>query len=564
MSVYENYLKQFYPVKTVKDFRQLVYESSRKHKKENAFVLKNQNITYDEFKKDYQHLCTKFLAMGCAGEKIAVIGANNYTWILSYLAAATIGIAVPIDKELSPQDIVEFIEYGKCCAVIADADILNSISPLMQEKPEMFRLNKDGQGSIRELLSDGSLLYASGMREIDTMEIDENRLSVLIFTSGTTGSSKGVCLSQKNICVNIASIAQIVKVDRTRHTLSILPLHHTYESTIGHLLLLSSGGKISYSEGLKQIAQNIEEFSPSVVIAVPRLLDVMLGKIERMVREKLPAKYKKDSKELGFNELLLKLPFYMRYIIKKKVKASLGGKLDMLIVGAAAVKPEVVEAFCTLGIRTYQGYGLTECSPLLTGNNDFYINPHSVGLPIPGVEIRIHEANSEGIGEIIAKGDNIMLEYYNDPEATAEVIKNGFFHTGDLGKMDKDGFVYITGRKKNVIVTEGGKNIYPEELEERLSEEAVVAEALILGVSDNRGYTAVKAKIFPNQSFVISYLQNNMPQKEDIYAIVHAAVERVNDKLPSYKKIHIVEVLWNELEKTTTQKIKRYGVNYAT
>ena len=563
MNAHEKLLEKIYSTKTINNFRQLVYGSAEKHKKDNAFILKDRNISYWEFKRDYQSLCTRLLTLDCPDRRIAVIGGNSYEWIISYLSAATIGVVVPIDKELCPQDIADFIESGDCSAVIADTDILDNISPLLKKKIEMYNLDADNDCSVHHLIQEGWLLYSSGSCEIDTMAIDENNMSILIFTSGTTGNSKGVCLSQKNICVNIRSIAQMVKVDRTRHSLSILPLHHTYEATIGHLLLLSAGGKISYCDGLKFIARNIEEYKPSVIIAVPRLLDVMLNKIEKSVRGSLPDKYLKDSKDITFNELLHRLPFYIKFIVKRKVKASLGGKLDMLIVGAAATKPEVVKAFCQLGIKTYEGYGLTECAPLLAGNNDFFINPYSAGLPIPGVEIKIDNPNTDGIGEIIAKGDNIMLGYYKDPDATAEVMKDGFFHTGDLGKMDKDGFVYITGRKKNVIVMENGKNIYPEELEERLSEEAVVAEALILGVFDKRGNTAVKAKIFPNLNFIIDYLHNNMPSKEDVHNVVQAAVERVNEKLPAYKKIHVVEVLWSELEKTTTQKIKRYGTNYA-
>lgn len=564
MSAYEKCLKRVYKVKTINNFRQLVYGSAESQKRDHAFILRDRKITYGELKKDYQSLCTQLLGLDYAGKRVAVIGANSYEWIVSYLSAATIGVVVPIDKELCAQDMADFVGFGDCSAVIADTDILEKISPLMKENIDLYNLDTDSGNSVRRLIQKGSLLYSSGSREIDTMAVDENRMSILIFTSGTTGSSKGVCLSHKNICANIRSIAQIVKVDRTRHSLSILPLNHTYEATIGHLLLLSAGGKISYCDGLKFIGQNIEEYRPSVIIAVPRLLDFMLKKIERTVRRGLPKKYLKDSESLTFNELLHRLPFYIKAIVKRKVKASLGGNLDMIIVGAAAVKAEVVEAFCQLGIKTYQGYGLTECAPLLTGNNDFYINPHSAGLPIPGVEVKIDNPNIDGIGEIVAKGDNIMLGYYNDPEASAEVMKDGFFHTGDLGKMDEDGFIYITGRKKNVLVTRCGKNIYPEELEERLAAEAAVAEVLILGMFDQRGNTTIKAKILPNFNFIINCLQNKMPSKKDVSKLVQAAVERVNEKLPAYKKIHAVEILWNELEKTTTQKIKRYGANYAT
>ena len=559
MNTYQKFLRKSYSVRTISDFRDLVYGSEERYGAKTAFFLKDHRIDYRKFKNDYQSLCTAFLARGYAGKKIAIIGANSYGWILSYLSAATVGVVVPIDRELCCEDMVGFMKAANCSALIADSSVLEEIRPLIRETVAAYSTKDD----VSRLLEEGGRQYAGGMQEIDRMPIRAEELSILIFTSGTTGSAKGVCLSQKNICANIHAIAKMVKVNHTRHALSILPLHHTYEATIGHLLLLSAGGCISYCDGLRYIAKNIEEYRPSTIIAVPRLLDAVLNKIEKSVRKGLPDKYLKHSNDLSFNQLLRRLPFYVKPIIKRKVKASLGGKLDLLIVGAAAVKPEVVEAFCQLGIKTYQGYGLTECAPLLAGNNDFYMNPHSTGLPIHGVEIKIDRPNAEGIGEILAKGENIMLGYYNDAEATKAAMAGGYFRTGDLGRMDANGFLYITGRKKNVIVTQNGKNIYPEELETRLVEESAVAEVLVFGVPDGRGDTAVAARILPDLGFISAFLHGSLskPSKEDIHKAVQAAVNKVNDRLPTYKRVRTVEILGKALERTTTQKIKRYGAN---
>ncbi|MBR5286377.1 MAG: AMP-binding protein, partial [Clostridia bacterium] len=322
---------------------------------------------------------------------------------------------------------------------------------------------------------------------------------------------------------------------------------------------LSGGSCISYADGLRQVAKNINEYQPSVLIVVPLLLEFILKRIDASIRESLP-KFLLPEEGATLKQMLKKLPAPLRYIVKRKVKKSLGGKLRLLIVGAAPIKPETIESFCELGITTYQGYGLTETAPLLAGNNDFFMNPAAVGLPIHGVEIKIENPNDEGVGEVIARGDNVMLGYYNDPEETERVMRGGYFHTGDLGRFDEDGFLYITGRCKNVIVAQNGKNIYPEELENRLTEEAFVEEALVLGVPNTKGGEAVKAKIFPCTD-KIKELYGKLPSEEDIKKEIAAIVAKINEKLPTYKKIIITEIVWEAFEKTTTKKIKRFGKN---
>jgi long-chain acyl-CoA synthetase len=352
----------------------------------------------------------------------------------------------------------------------------------------------------------------------------------------------------------------MVKIDPTLHSLSVLPLHHTYETTLGHLLLLSGGSCISYCDGLRYVSKNIGEYRPSVLIVVPLLLDFILKRIDSTLRTSLPKKYV-PSEETPLLEMLKGLPGILRFIVKRKVKKSLGGRLRLLIVGAAPIKPEVIETFMFLGITTYQGYGLTECSPLIAGNNDFYMNPEAVGLPIHGVEIKIEDPNDEGVGEVIARGDNIMLGYYNDPEETARVMRGGWFHTGDLGRFDEDGFLYLTGRCKNVIVAQNGKNISPEELETRLLEDEFVEEALVIGVPNTKGGTSIKAKIFPSIAKIKEKLGGKEPSIKDISDYIQKAVSKINEKLPIYKKIVETEIVDEAFEKTTTKKIKRFGKN---
>ncbi len=563
MSIYEEFLEKKHTTRPIYNFRELVYESASDFGALPAFVLRGRKVSYTEFANEYKALCTSMIKRGYTGKRIAVVGANGYGWILAYLAAATVGVAVPIDKELAIEDMLEFVNAADCSAIFGDSVYLKDIN--VGNSIELFSLAEDKKSnsktiSITDLIEEGARLYSEGLTTIDTMPIDAEEMSVLIFTSGTTGRSKGVCLSQKNICANINQTSTMVKIDPTLHSLSVLPLHHTYETTLGHLLLLSGGACISYADGLRHVAKNINEYHPSVLIAVPLLLEFMLKRINASLRESLP-KFLLPDENASVAEILRKLPAPLRFIVRRKVKKSLGGRLRLLIVGAAPIKPETIISFQMLGITTYQGYGLTETAPLLAGNNDFYVNPAAVGLPIHGVEIKIENPNEEGIGEVIAKGDNIMLGYYNDPEETERVMRGGYFHTGDLGRFDEDGFLYITGRCKNVIVAQNGKNIYPEELENRLAEEAFVSEAVILGVANAKGGTTVKAKIFPCIEKIKEYYRDKIPSEEDIRKEISAVVARINDKLPTYKKIIVTEIVWEAFEKTTTKKIKRFGSN---
>lgn len=560
MNIYEKFLKKSHKINPVGDFRELVYGSEKRYAKLPAFKLRGRTISYREFAMEYKALCTELIARGFKEKRIAIVGVNSYSWILAYLAASSIGVAVPIDKELSTEDILDFVDSANGSAIFADSAVLAKMPALDIEK---FTLTDDGNGgdtlSLATLVKSGALRYENGENEIDSMKIDPDEMSVLIFTSGTTGNSKGVCLSQKNICANINSTARIVKIDPSIHSLSVLPLHHTYETTLGHLLLLSGGACISYADGLRQVAKNLTEYQPSVLIVVPLLLEFILNRVEATLRKSLSAKLL-PPEGTPLVDIIKGLPAPIRLVVKRRIRKSLGGKLRLLIVGAAPIKTEIIETFCFLKIKTYQGYGLTECAPLLAGNNDFYMNAAAVGLPIPGVEIKIENPNNEGIGEVIARGDNIMLGYYNDPDETARTMRGNYFHTGDLGRLDKDGFLYLTGRCKNVIVTQNGKNIYPEELETRLTDENFVAEAIVLGVADSKGGTTVKAKIYPCIEKIKEYYAK-VPTEEEIRKEIAAVVEKINAKLPTYKKIKITEIVWEAFEKTTTKKIKRFGKN---
>lgn len=556
-----NYFKTY----EIEDLKDMLEKTVNKNKTKTAFKLKENtgkimNKTYIDFQNDVKSLSTKLIQMGMQNQRIAVMGKNSYFWAISYLAATIIGVVVPIDKEASKDNIKEFLNVSNTKAIIADNKYLNEIFEIKSElKNETILIdmqNTSKYTNLANLITDGKKMIEDGNKDYDNIKINPDEMKILLFTSGTTGNSKAVMLSHKNICSNIVSIASIVKVDNSTRVLSILPLHHTYECTIGYLLVVYGGGTICYCEGLRYITKNIQEYQPTFILCVPLLLENVYKKVIKTLKSSLPEKYTKDESKIIDN-----LPFYLKGIVKNKVKKSLGGKIKTFIVGAAAIKPDLVEAFFKLGIKVLQGYGLTECSPLVAGNNDFYYKAASCGMPIPNVEYKIDNPNDEGIGEIIVKGPNVMLGYYENEEATKNVLKNGWFHTGDLGYIDDEEFLYISGRSKNMILTKNGENIYPEEIENILNDDDLIEESLVIGTSDGKDDVQVKAKIFPNIEAIKEYLGNKIPTKEEISKILNEAVKKANEKLPNFKHIKSFKIMDEDFERTTTNKVKRFGKN---
>lgn len=564
---------KYHKTREVTNFKDMLYNSAETFKSRTAFKIKDENgnilsITYEEFKNDVVYLGTDLIKRGFLNKRIAVIGKNSYQWCVSYMAASIVGIVVPIDKELYYEDVINFMNVSETVCILGDLKNLTTITEhldtLQNENTIFVSFDKLNSKSSDILYFDtikimGKDSYLNGFHDFDNIQIHPDELRILLFTSGTTGNAKGVCLSQRNICSNILSTYGIVKVKRSDLFFSVLPLHHTYECTLGFLLPIYSGASIAHCEGLRYIAKNMAEFHPSVILCVPLLLEKLHKNIVRNMNKSLPKKYRKENQDENPFD---KLPFFMKTIVKTKVKNTLGGRLRVFIVGAAAANPEILSDFRKLSLNTLQGYGLTECSPLVAGNTDFFQKDDAAGLPIPNVDYKIYSPNSEGIGEIIVRGPNVMLGYYNNPEATQNAIKDGWFHTGDLGKIDENGYLYITGRCKSVIVTKNGKNIYPEEVEYYLNDNPLISEALVQGIQEsNDDETYVKAQIYPNLEAISEYLKGSVPTKEEIKKIISDVVSNVNSKLPNYKHIKGFIIRDKEFEKTTTQKVKRYGEN---
>ena len=410
LTVADKLKKKYHKTEEVTNFKDMLYRSGDIYRSRTAFKLKDENgnikrISYEEFKNDVIYLGTNLIKNGFLGKRIAVIGKNSYKWSVSYLAASIVGIVVPIDKELHSDDVINFMNVSQTACILGDNKNLDTVLDNIQkvENPDTYFISFEDK--FNDFLNDGKKLYLAGFTDFDNIKVDPDELRILLFTSGTTGSAKGVCLSQRNICSNILSTYGIVKVKRSDLFFSVLPLHHTYECTLGFLLPIYSGASICHCEGLRYIAKNMQEYHPSVILCVPLLLEKLHKTIVKNMNKSLPEKYRKQNDDNPYNSL----PFFMKKIVKTKVKNTLGGRLRVFIVGAASCNPNIISDFRDLSLNTLQGYGLTECSPLVAGNTDFFQKDDSVGLPIPNVEYKIDNPNSEGIGEIIVKGPNVML-----------------------------------------------------------------------------------------------------------------------------------------------------------
>ena len=528
-----------------------------------------REITYKEALKDINGLGTALIAHGLKNKRIAVIGENCYQWATSYLAAVCgTGIVVPLDKELSSEELKQLVIEAEVSAVLFTKKYEKMFREMKASADTgievLVNLNapseKDGVLSWEELIAEGKKLIAGGDRSFIDAEIYADEMSVLLFTSGTTGIAKGVMLSHRNICEDLMSAPTLLNVNTWDIFFSVLPLHHTYECTCGFLMPLYKGASIAYCEGLKYIVKNLAEVQPTMLLAVPLIFENLYNNIMKNVRKQ--GKEKLVRKVLSVNKVTKKVGIDLNKLLLKDILKVFGGRMRVLISGGAAIDPAILEFFNDLGFISVQGYGLTECAPMAALNPDGRktMRNSSVGHLLPGMEVKIEDKNEEGIGEICLKGANIMMGYYNMPEETAKVIQDGWFHTGDLGYVDEDDFIYITGRKKNVIITANGKNVFPEELEYYLGRSAFVSESMVWAQEDSSGQdTVIVATIKPDMEEVEGAIGKEASEDPaQVEKLLWAEVDKINESLPLFKKIKKITVRREEFEKTTGKKIKRF------
>ena len=532
---------------------------------------KFENITYREVKNKINGLGTYMLnKLNINGEKIAVIGENSHKWYVTYMAVACgVGIIVPLDKGLPENEILSLIERSDVRAIVYSHRRSEMIQNIREDLPEdmiyidMQKEKSDKEAlSMDEIIAEGIKMIENGDRSFIDAKIDNNAFSVLLYTSGTSDKSKGVMLSHKNLCANIYSCSCVVPTFGKYTCFSILPMHHTYEFTLDYLFMTAAGGTIGICQGLKYFSKDIKIIKPDFVLCVPAFIERISKTIEKNIKETGKAKMIKVVQKVanGFN----KMGIDFRRSVFKKVQEWFGGNLKYLFCGAAPLDPELIDIMESYGFNFLQGYGLTETSPLVSGTTLKFDANGTVGKAVEGVEIRIdlskNEDENSNIGEIIVKGDNVMLGYYNDPKATKEVLKDGWFYTGDLGYFNVAGNLVVTGRKKNVIVTANGKNIYPEEIENLINKLPFVAETMVYGKNKDKKSkdVIVAARItLDREAIEQKYGENNIPSDYEIYDIVLEEIKRINRMLSTYKNVKELEIKKDEFVKTTTMKVKR-------
>lgn len=560
--------RKLYESIKINDFRELVNRYKTLYFNKTAFEYKETphskehiKISYAKFADDIEALGTALLDLGLRGKRIAIISPNRYEWCVSYLAVTTSDIVVvPLDKSLPNNEIKDLIIRSKVDGVIFDSKYAEVFHKLQEDNTNNLKYyicmdQVDSFDSYNTLIEKGSSLIKEGSSDYFDITIDNKKMSIMLFTSGTTSMSKAVALSQSNICEDIYALSQMTDIRKEDVFLSFLPLHHTFESTCTFLYGSYSGITIAFCDGLKYVQKNLAEFNVTGFVCVPLMLEIMYKKIRKGIEEKGKAKMVKFASKLC--NFFLKIKIDIRRLVFKEILNNLGGKLRILIAGGASMSKEAIQGFLDLGINLLQGYGLTETSPVLAGENDKYKRAGSVGFPLPGLEVKIDNPGKDGIGEIIAKGPTVMIGYVDNPEATNEALKDGWFYTGDLGYIDKDGFLFITGRKKDVIVLKNGKNIFPEELEILINQLPYVSESMVFGRPCDDGDYKVCAKIV-YQEETMKELYPDISSTDYMNIVWEDIKNKVNHTMPAYKYIREIILTDKPLIKTTTQKIKRH------
>ena len=556
----------------ITDVRHMIRTSAQLYGDHTAFYQKEvkggeyKQISYTEMLDMVNGLGTALIQAGMKGKRIAVIGDNCCQWAISYLAALCgTGIVVPLDKELNPLELKQLVVQAEVSCVIFSGRFEDTFKNMKYRGDTVIKMlvNMDADEDTDDVLAwkplvkKGLELLAGGDREFVDAQINKDEMSVILFTSGTTGVSKGVMLSHWNLAANLMVSPTVLQVNDWDIFFSVLPIHHTYECTCGFLMPIYKGAAIAYCEGLKYITKNLEEVRPTMFLGVPLIFESMYKKIWKNVRKM--GKEKMLKRVLKLNRKTRKIGIDLGNLFLKDIRAVFGGRMRLMICGGAAINPEILEGIQDFGIQALQGYGLTECAPLGALNPDTTPKATSIGVPFPACEMKVEEPNEEGIGELCLKGANIMLGYYNMPEATAAVVRDGWFHTGDLGYMDEEGYAYITGRKKNVIITKNGKNVYPEELEYYLSNIPYVQESFVFGQdSDDGEDTTIVASIKLDEE----ELAETLGKDYDLSAaetLLWVEVDKINDMTPFFKKIKKIIIRKEEFEKNTAKKIIRYA-----
>lgn len=564
------------PPREIKDLRDMVQTSAAFFGDKDLYVYKEDkqevHFSYNQLRDEVERFGTALNVLGIDEGRVAVIGETSAKVTVTYLGTVNAGgVIVPLDRELTEDQIPEFIERAECDMVVYSASFNGIITKMAVKMPHVkYYIPMKGEDEV-----DHSLPSAPVVMQFDEVlklgeqalnehnnsyylhKIDLDKMCAIIFTSGTTGTSKGVMLSMRNLVAAADASCKGVPYDSKTRLVSVLPQHHTYEMTCSHLAVINLGASEYINDSLKYTMRNFQNYKPTALVLVPLFVETVYKKIWDNIRKK--GMEKKVRGLMKFSDTLLKMGIDLRGVFFKEIQAALGGEVKSMICGGAPISPQILKDFYSFGIVIFEGYGITECAPLVAVNPNGAARFGSAGKPVHDEKVRIDKDPAEDFGEIVVKGPNVMLGYYKDEAATKAAFthdmknfdNNGWFRTGDIGYIDNDGYIFITGRKKNVIILSNGKNVFPEELEEHLSHDPRIAESVIIGREQN-GETIITALVHPD------YEKFEGKSDDEIAAEIKEAVNDVNRTLPSFKHMTAVEVMKDEFEKTTSKKIKRY------
>ena len=540
----------------LESIRDIINNSSNKYKDKIAIrEKKNKKIvsyTYGQLRDDVYALGTKLIDMGLKDKHIAIVGENSYNWIVSYLAIITgVGVAVPLDKELDSEQISKLLEKGDASAVLFSKGFLSSIDEIIENSKLEFAAclnDTDKYTDVQTLINEGRQLINEGSTVYEDSIVNVNELNVIMFTSGTTGFNKGVMISQNNLLVNIEVACKAFGI--YHKTVAVLPFHHIYENVCGMIAPITVGMTLFINDSLKYLSKDLKLAQPELEIMVPLFLETMEKSIRAQLKRMNLEKTFENS--IKFSNLLLKFGIDLRRLLFRKVHANFGGKLKAIVCGGAALKPELITFFGDIGITIHNGYGITECTPLISVNLNKKGDHFSVGKIFSSCQVKIDNKNEEGIGEILVKGPNVMMGYYKDDESNEKSFTNGWFRTGDYGSIDADKNLVICGRKKNLIVLSNGKNVHPEELEGYIYEMMpYVKESLVYIDKNKKGSEVISTYVYLDQDF------SSGKSLEELESILKEDLKKVNKKLPSFKKIQHIYIKEEEFEKNSSKKIIR-------
>lgn len=520
------------------------------------------DFSYQDQKTFFYALGAALFDLGLNGKTAALCSDQHPDWITAFLSViAAGGVIVPLDRELQAEQLAGFINLTESEAVFVSEREYAALKPFLSGlttvrhifitgAPLKEQTDDDRVTMFDDLIERGKALIESGDGRFNEFSRDTHDLACILFTSGTTGTSKGVMLSEYNILFSIVQCCRMVSPDETDVFVSVLPIHHTFALTTNHLAMAHLGGTAFMNDSLKHTFKSISEIKPTCLILVPLFLETMDKKIWENIKKQ--GKEKQVRAMMKMSNAMRKAGVDMRRTLFEKILNSFGGNLNQIIVGGAPLDPAIIRDFDAFGVTVVEGYGITECCPLISVNPHDYRKFGSAGLVADGLEARIEDPNEAGEGEIQVRGGNVFMGYYKNEEATKEAFtEDGWFRTGDIGRIDKDNYIFITGRKKNVIIASNGKNVYPEELEEYLLKSPIIKEAVVIGRNTDNGIV-ITALIYPD------YDACGGADEKELYEKIFSEINLINKGLPTFKHITALEIRDSEFEKTTTRKIKRF------